>query len=359
MKRLLRATFLSLACFPLWAQPTAIELKNPSFEDIPGAGWVPYGWTPCGFPDETPPDTNPCEVYQVKMPAYYGKTYLGMVVRDNDTWEGVTQPLVQPLLAGQCYGFTFFAACSKHYESMSRKTGTMINYKRPAKLRIWAGYDFCESLQLLAETDAIEHHEWRAYTLFLKPNAPYTHLFLEAHFLNPNDKPYCGNILLDNLSNLSPVNCPDSFLVVKQPVWDGSKLPSKPDTVYFLKPEDFDQLKSLVSNYSRKIQFEPDNRLERQLYYVAHEKGGLRFFQNQHLHYLVAIVKEMPKMKLTVSVSDDNEAALSEKIESIRELLAFMDVPPARIKVIPFSKADPKEHWVGKRDGVLLSVERK
>lgn len=358
MKQLLLSACLGLLSVTAWAQPVAIELKNPSFEGPPGPSLLPHGWKTCGFPDETPPDTNPNEVFQVSMPAYYGNTYLGMVVRDNGTWEGVGQALAEPFQKNQCYGFTFFAACSRNYQSFSRMTGQEVNYNKPVKLRIWVGYDYCESLQLLAETPAIEHHDWNPYTLFFKPNAPYTHLFLEAYSLHP-DKPYCGNILLDNLSDLSPVNCPDPYLAVEQPIGYGGRLPPKPDTVQFFMPQDFDQLKGLIATYSRKINFGSDNRLERKLYFVEQKKGGFMIFQNQPLHYLVAIVNQWRKMKLTIAVSDENEETLATKISSIRELLRFMDAPPSRIKVIPFSKADHRKHWVGKREGVLLAVEQK
>jgi hypothetical protein len=73
-----------------------IKLQNPSFEDIPraGSGMTPpiTGWFDCGktnFQSETPPDIHPVETgaWGVSKDAYDGATYLGMVVRDNDSWE--------------------------------------------------------------------------------------------------------------------------------------------------------------------------------------------------------------------------------------------------------------------------------
>lgn len=216
MKRFLLLACISLLLAPAFAQPAIIQLENPSFEDQPGMWQVPKGWTPCGFPEETPPDTHPGKAFGVKMPANDGKTYLGLVVRDNDTWEGVSQALKQPFQTGQCYGFTFFAACSKNYQSVSRMTSQPSNFKSPVKLRIWAGNALCERLQLLAETTAVDNHEWRSYAVVLKPNAPYTHLFLEAYYLDSRKTPYDGNILLDNLSDLSTMDCPDSILEEKR-----------------------------------------------------------------------------------------------------------------------------------------------
>ena len=69
--------------------PSVIKLLNPSFEDIPRNSRAPMGWTNCGFPAETPPDVHPDPMnqFQVGMTPQNGSTYLGMVVRDNDTWE--------------------------------------------------------------------------------------------------------------------------------------------------------------------------------------------------------------------------------------------------------------------------------
>ena len=85
----------------LLAQDDPIELNNPSFEDFARASKEPRGWYDCGFPGETPPDVQPSGGFEVFKPAYEGRTYLGMVVRDNDTWESVAQRLSRPLQGGQ------------------------------------------------------------------------------------------------------------------------------------------------------------------------------------------------------------------------------------------------------------------
>ncbi|MEO6130368.1 MAG: hypothetical protein ABIQ02_00875, partial [Saprospiraceae bacterium] len=95
--------FCSLAC-ALIAQE-AVMLENPSFEDIPRAGGqstAPIkGWHDCGltkFHGETPPDIHPVptSAWEVSKPAYDGNTYLGMVVRYNDTYESLSQALSSP-----------------------------------------------------------------------------------------------------------------------------------------------------------------------------------------------------------------------------------------------------------------------
>ena len=51
-----------------------------------------------------------------------------------------------------------------------------------------------------------------------------THLFLEAYYLDSRKTPYDGNILLDNLSDLSTVDCPDSTLEEKRK-WISKRYP--------------------------------------------------------------------------------------------------------------------------------------
>ena len=90
-------------CTGLQAQEEPIKLTNPSFEDLPHHSKPPRGWIDCGFDGETPVDVQPNGTFSVTKPAAEGNTYIGMVVRDNDTWEAVSQRLSRPLQAGQCY----------------------------------------------------------------------------------------------------------------------------------------------------------------------------------------------------------------------------------------------------------------
>ncbi|MBK6668056.1 MAG: hypothetical protein IPG48_18445 [Saprospiraceae bacterium] len=48
---------------------------------------------------ETPPDIHPKNFWGVNVEAQHGKTYLGMVARDNNAYESVMQELASPLKA--------------------------------------------------------------------------------------------------------------------------------------------------------------------------------------------------------------------------------------------------------------------
>ncbi|HZV43784.1 MAG TPA: hypothetical protein VFF90_04875, partial [Saprospiraceae bacterium] len=103
--------FLSLAfLFSLAGQAFSqeiIKLQNPSFEDTPRRGGEfssPIkGWQDCGmtrFPGESPPDIHPvpATAWEVSKDPYDGATYLGMVTRDNDSWESISQALSSPIM---------------------------------------------------------------------------------------------------------------------------------------------------------------------------------------------------------------------------------------------------------------------
>jgi len=100
MKRYFLLTILQIASLYLPGQADTIRLRNSSFEDTPKRGGEALegiaGWFDCGrinFPAETPPDIHPNGYWENNLPASDKKTYLGMVVRDNATYESVSQRL--------------------------------------------------------------------------------------------------------------------------------------------------------------------------------------------------------------------------------------------------------------------------
>lgn len=215
-----RSSLLSLlimaACLAAFSQGDAIYLTNPSFEDMPRHSIAPSGWYDCGFPGESPPDIQPNGEFAVTRPANHGNTYLGMVVRDNDTWEMVSQKLSRPIRKGKCYEFSLDLARSELYISLSRANNERANYINPAKLRIWGGFGNCDKQYLLDETDLIVSHEWMKYNFKFEPIADYTYLTLEAFYETPTLFPYNGNVLLDNASPVTTIPCDEE--VPQKPV---------------------------------------------------------------------------------------------------------------------------------------------
>lgn len=217
MRSLIFLTAAVFIHFASQAQEAPIFLTNPSFEDFPTQGKQPRGWEDCGFPGETPPDVQPSgnpynSYFEVSKAAFEGSTYLGMVVRDNDTWEMVSQRLSGPLKSGQCYEFSLYLCRSELYVSQSRVTYQNTNYTTPAKLRIWGGSSFCNKKELLAETSAIINTRWLKFDFKFKPKETHSYIVLEAFYNTPVLFPYNGNVLADNASPIVPVPCEDEIL---------------------------------------------------------------------------------------------------------------------------------------------------
>lgn len=196
------------------AQEQKIQLKNASFEDTPRHSQTPRDWIDCGFPGESEPDVQPSGEFGVTMMPQDGDTYLGLVVRDNSTWERVSQRLTGPMEGGKCYEFSIYLAKSPQYLSQSRVTDEKVNYVRNAKIRIYGGFSPCHRQQLLAESPLIGSYNWRQFNFKFEPTDDFTYITFEAFYQTPNLFPYNGNILLDNASALTMVPCKDKPPVV-------------------------------------------------------------------------------------------------------------------------------------------------
>lgn len=200
-----------------------IVLNNPSFEDIPQASRTVSGWLDCGavsFPSESPPDVHPVlhdPAFSVTKVAQDGISYLGMVVRSNESWESVGQRLQRPLRAGECYEFSIALSRSSIYLSSLRgaATPTPIDFTEPIKLRIWGGTAFCDKGELLAESGLVQNTTWRKYDFKFEPTEDHSHIILEAFFQTPALFPPNGNLLIDNASAIQPVPCEEEAPLVK------------------------------------------------------------------------------------------------------------------------------------------------
>jgi len=194
-----------------------IQLKNPSFEDVPERGRIdmPYNitsWLDCGsiwHKSESPPDIHPTpdNGWGVNKKAAHGATYLGMVVRDNDTHEALGQRLEKTVKRDNCYEFKVFLSQSKNYVSLSRSTLAEVNYTKPTVLRIWGGTAYCKKDVFLGESQPIAHWDWKEYILKIKSEIDLDYLILEAFYKTPTLLPYNGHILVDGISEIYQISC--------------------------------------------------------------------------------------------------------------------------------------------------------
>ena len=220
------------------AQEVEITLDNPSFEDTPRHSREPRYWTDCGWPSESPPDVQPDFTFQVTKQAFAGNTYLGMVTRDNDTWESVGQLLNSPFEEGKCYEFSIKLARSLSYYSVSRERNVPANYVEPIKLRIWAGFGMCDKREMLDESPLISNVDWQEFKFKFEPGGNYTHFILEAFYKTPSLFPSNGNLLLDDASVIRMIPCdtsvpdgPQDPEPTSEPLADATpRSPSQPNT---------------------------------------------------------------------------------------------------------------------------------
>jgi len=188
------------------AAQNVFALKNPSFEDdLPAAGIVPNEWLNMGAPTETPPDIQPGS-FSVTLKAQHGKRYLGLAVRDNNTWEGVGQRLEGYLQKDSAYTFSIWLARSNAFVSVSRATGQEVTYNSPTILKIWGVNSQTQEEELLAESTPVGHSQWTQYTFTLKPTvADFDEIDLMAYYA-PGFEQKNGNLLIDNCSAIEKVS---------------------------------------------------------------------------------------------------------------------------------------------------------
>lgn len=224
--------WLSMLCFLATTSMVfsqKIQLRNASFEGIPQHSTTPLGWYDCGQVDESPPDIQP-GFFDVTKAAADKKTYIGLVTRDNDTWEGMAQRLSAPMEAGQCYNFSISLSRAEKYISFTKTTRVEENFNKPIRLRIWGGTSYCSKKEKLAESITIKHTSWKNYTFEFTPKSNYNYIFLEA-FFEPSLFPYNGNILIDECSALIP--CEE---VKDEPIAENPTTQPKPKVVQPEKP---------------------------------------------------------------------------------------------------------------------------
>ncbi len=190
---------LSFICFFFFSIGliAQITLENPSFEGDAQDATVPIGWHPCA--KGTTPDILP-GFWGVYTEPSEGETFLGLISREDGSFESIGQQLSQPLEKA-CYTFSIDLAYSRSYSG----------YNMPLQLKIWGGKTKCAKSQLLVETEFIEHDDWKTYDLsFIVKKKNINYIIFEAQPAPGVFFAYKGNILIDNCSVIK--QCDRAFL---------------------------------------------------------------------------------------------------------------------------------------------------
>ena len=212
-------TALILVGLTLGLQGQDVIIFNNGLEDTPRRGTVMTrsvdGWLDCGarkFPKESPPDIHPNDWWKVNLSPAQGKSYVGLVVRENETYESISQGLDVPLKKGQCYTFSIYLTQSVDYWSGTtdldgNRSSKEENYITPAVFRLWGGKVYCGQGQLLAESVPINNNNWVKYEFEIRPQTEINYITYEAFYVTPNFWPYNGHILIDEASNFVEIDC--------------------------------------------------------------------------------------------------------------------------------------------------------
>lgn len=178
----------------------SMYLKNPSFEMIPRQNHPPTGWFDCNFDSESPVDVHgsDTEFFGVKEFADDGECFVGMVTRDNGTYEGISAKLLQPLLKDSTYRLTISVNKSPDYQSISRTSSEPVNFNSDVVFEIWAGYHFCNMDTRLLEYNVDEQGVWTPITFYITPEKNITFLGLYVRHGTPSEDTN-GHVLIDNL----------------------------------------------------------------------------------------------------------------------------------------------------------------
>lgn len=346
-----------------------VWLGNPSFEDVPRAGGSGFplpikGWLDCGvskFPNETPPDIHPASAWEVTKDPQHGATYLGLVVRDDETWESLSQTFSTPLKAGECYAVSMWLSRSERYMSHRTHRGdSLYPFDRPAVLRIWGGKSFCEEGELLAVSEPVSENTWRRFTFKLEPVMDHRFITIQAFYKTPVLAPYNGHVLVDNISPIIRMSCNEDVVKVldKRPVVQATPpktntTNTRPNTTTTHKPADkkptavvSDQPKLLTELERDKLHQGKTIRIEN-LYFKA-DSSRIEWGSYAVLDEIVLFMKQNPDIVIeigghtnTVPSHSYCDELSTARAKSVTDYLMEKGVPRQQLQYKGYGKSKP------------------
>ena len=361
------------------AQLDVIELINPSFEDKPHLGNENKygqrsqirGWYDCSqddFPYESPPDIHPKNFWNVTVKPFDGQTYLGMVVREQESWESISQHLSTKIKRASCYIATVKLARSDNYLSFTRedvddlnilttKKVKKENFTEPTVLRVWGGAGKCHNKQLLWESPPIDHSDWREYKIQFESKFTHSFITLEAYYKTPNLFAYNGHILIDNLTDFKEYNCkigPQELDIVKEdpkkvkPITDEKEAKTKVNTptkteVVTNKKKEEKLIKDLDRNALKIGQTIEINNL-----YFAANEAAITNASYAVLNEVYSFMKSYTDVVIEIgghtnSIPKDEfcDKLSRDRAKSVARYLVAKGIPAARVQFKGYGKRNP------------------
>lgn len=164
---------------------------------------MPRDWINAGPITETPPDvhTNQQPHFGVRHHAAHGEAYLGMVARDNFTFESIAQRIPGKLQAGTTYELRLWVSYSPDLASVSRLTQRPVVYDQPIPFDVYLSDKANgDPFELVVRSEPVTHTDWQEYAVRFTPTKAYKYLRIGAGMNTLYARPVCGNVLIDDLS---------------------------------------------------------------------------------------------------------------------------------------------------------------
>jgi hypothetical protein len=277
---------------------------------------------------------------EVSLPAKHGKTYAGLVTRDNDTQEALGQALTTPLLSGHCYLLRFHAARSTSFSSYSRTTELPADFSGAVRLQLWAGKDHCQMQELLAETTPIRDTSWKTYELLFSPREEYDQFFFKATYVDDSDV-YNGHVLIDHLSPILELECAASNTLELESISSVPAPGEAPNELSALIEKELPKIKWVHNGFTLEQQLLPSNSDPASWIY-----GNLGIYQ------ITQLLKNNPDALITIAVGPRKDPLQQHHIRLLAAEFMAAGLSPRQCLIRPIKKRDErKTDWLRAPDG--------
>lgn len=331
-----------------------IPIVNNSFEGKQAIGSVRQkfqlnGWADCGslyYPYESPPDVHPIAQWGNLEDPLDGETFVGLVIRENNTWESIAQQLVQPMEVGQCYEFSIAIKASESYLSGSSYRQQLYNdtskvqFTQPTVLRIWGSRMGCGQEELLGESPPVSKQDWHNYTFTFKPTQEHRFIMLEAYYKVPvpNMRHYNGHIMIDKASDLIAIPCPEEpdLYASVEPISRGEEKDEVVAAAPVKKPvkKETKKTTSKPAETSTAVAEKPKPKRKFNILTELNEKGVKK--------------GQVIEVKKLFFVADDHKIT-RQSADVIEELYQFLsDNPTIRLEIGGHTNSQPAEEYCNK-----------
>ena len=198
----------------------AFEIRNPSFEGKQARGTVLrsefesniQSWYDTQIQDkkQSAPDIHAHaepHIWEVTAAPSDGNTFLGMVARNDGSYEMIAQELTVPVSQMKCYSFSIDLMKSQTLKSGLNHVVETKNFTSDLKLLILGGNDGFVPDEVLHTSESVGHHDWKTYHISFRPTQQYKNLFLQVRCADSSFDDCLGNLLLDNIKDVLSADC--------------------------------------------------------------------------------------------------------------------------------------------------------